>query len=275
MFTAPGAPGAPGSDGKGGITTTSTPSINALQPDDEQMSIWGIWGLTNANVCNDDKDCSLNSLLPEGVQKGTGPIGDSIGVFTDLISQSQVIAGNSLLKLLLALIALGATIKLFLALLNNYIIMTTMPIFAPFIFLTTAIPGRGSAVVGSYFKMLLASALVFIVIHGLFLLLVLMGTSNTNELFGGALESSAEIKWAPPLLGYTTEQIAGGLYRTLLIYALFLYSPSLPDIIKGNLGVPTGNVFFQTIFQRSQAGFGVINEARKRITSYLPGTGEG
>ncbi len=266
MITSPGAPG----EG-----TTTQGNLNTLQPDDREMSIWGIWGTANALVCQGNSDCSINTLLPADLQQDnpqSGVVGKAIGVFTNAFNAGNGIVGNTLIRLLITLIALGATIKLFLALLNNYLILTTMPIFAPFVFLTAAIPGRSGSVISNYFKMLLAASLVFIAIYGIFLFLVLIGNSEGNKLFGGALESSAIIKWGPPLLGYSTDQIAGGIYKTILIYAVYLFAPSVPDLIKGNLGVPTGNVFFQTVFQRTTANFGFINQVRARASTYLPGS---
>jgi hypothetical protein len=265
MITSPGSPG----------EGTSDATLKTLQPDDREMSIWGIWGTANALVCQNNNDCSINTLLPADLQQdnpASGVVGKAIGVFTNAFNAGNGIVGNTLIRLLITLIALGATIKLFLALLNNYLILTTLPIFAPFVFLTAAIPGRSGSVIANYFKMLLAASLVFIVIYGIFLFLVLIGTSDTHGLFNNALTTSAIVKWGPPLLGYSTDQIAGGIYKTILIYAVYLFAPSVPDLIKGNLGVPTGNVFFQTIAQRTTANFGFINQVRARAATYLPGS---
>ncbi|MFQ5492740.1 MAG: hypothetical protein ACE5DX_01095 [Candidatus Dojkabacteria bacterium] len=270
------APGAPGYDifqgGVQGAPGYSGPKINELQPDDYQLGFMNIWSSSAIHICDPDP------LIPTEGELDTCEIGwfPLIGgveetFLTGLFSALGGGLAGDLLKLLLGLVALGAAFKLFLALLNNYIILTTMPIFSPFIFLTAAIPGRTGTIVGNYFKTLLAASLVFIVLYGVFLFLIIVGNSSGLT---GAFRDAGAIEWAPPLLGYGSEasQFGGGIYKIIVVYSVFLFSPSIPDLIKNNMGVPTGNIFFQVVSQRTTALGGLLNETKKRLTSYAPGT---
>lgn len=266
MITAEGSPGGSIQDLSGGISENTEPNLKHLQPDDPQMGIFSIWGTSNANICA-DQGCKVISLIPE-IPDPT--ISNFVGGIAELLGNG--LDQNGLIRLLLSLIALTASFKLFLALLNNYIILTTMPIFSPFIFLVAALPDRRSSVIGNYFKTLLAASLIFIIVYGVFLFLVLVGNS---EDLTPAFQQAGTITWVPPLIGYasTDGTIQPGLYKTIIVYGLFLFTPSIADLVKNNLGVPTGNVFFQTIAQRTQANYGFLQGVRKTAAAYAPGGG--
>ncbi|KXK26499.1 MAG: hypothetical protein TR69_WS6001000503 [candidate division WS6 bacterium OLB20] len=228
-----------------------------LQPDDQEVSIWGVWGSTQVNLCSGgqggESNCEVSSLVPDF--EGGGPALEFIGSVVDKVAgiPGEGSSTNVLISLLLALTALGAAFKLMLALLNNYIILTTMPIFSPLMFLTAAIPGGNgpvNPVIVNYFKMMFASALVFIAVYAIMLFLIVLSLTFEQE-----FQAAGQLVWAPPLVGYTSDQVSGGLYRTIVVYGVFLYLPNIPDLIKDNLGVPKGNVFFENMFRRTRANF--------------------
>ncbi|MBW7953884.1 MAG: hypothetical protein QY330_01560 [Candidatus Dojkabacteria bacterium] len=253
-----------GAEGSPGFEYFDQNQKSELQPDDPKTSIWGVWEATQWNTCvgSNADSCGVNRLIPDLPETNMSWIAESIRLLVPAGGEGN--PTNILVSLLIAITALGAAFKLMLALLNNYIILTTFPIFSPFVFLTAAIPSGGgpiSPVISNYFKMLLASALVFIAIYAILLFLIVLSVSFDQE-FSGA----GNAVWQPPLLGYSDAAVGGGLFKTITVFGIFLYLPSIPDLIKDNLGVAKGNVFFETMFRRT-------NESAKFTAGAVTGLG--
>lgn len=250
LLTAPGAPGREFMDSRLlGLEGQTQDDINYLQPDDPYVSIWAIWGTSNAKIfdCPNDENC-VNNLIPQGIDiEQTGllryigkilPLGEEAAGGGGLVQE----AGNRLLDLVLGLAAFMAAFRLFLALLKNYVTLALSPIYLPWLFFAAAIPSKTKSSIISALKPLAAASLTFIAIYALFLLMIIIGQSNgfNNE----ALKHAGEFKFTPPLLGYSPEQVGNvgtSVTRALIIYVLFLAAPTIPDMINNLLNVQSSN----------------------------------
>jgi hypothetical protein len=267
-----------------GVNNSDTTDIkNVLQPDDPQMSIWNIFSLTKVNVCNtlnSPTKCSFSYLVPKAAQNNI--IGQTIATVLSLADQVNV--GNALIELILALAVFQTAFKLFFILLNNYLVLSFYPVIAPFIFLGAALPSNTNKTLNDFFKTLGGASLSFIVLYALFLLLVIFGYSaaDSSTQLGGAFNQAGQIKWVPPLLGYTEEQIFGAttinnngynVITSLLVFGLYMATPNVLEMVKKFLEV---NSPFQALSQTSKDITDVGKKAVgtvSTITSLLSGRG--
>lgn len=222
--------------------------INYLQPDDPYVSIWAIWGTSNAKIfdCPGDENC-VNNLIPQGIDIEQTGLLKYIGKILPLGEEAAgggVVqeAGNRLLDLVLGLAAFMAAFRLFLALLKNYVTLALSPIYLPWLFFAAAIPSKTKSSIIGALKPLAAASLTFIAVYALFLLMIIIGQSDgfSNE----ALRNAGEFKFTPPLLGYSPDQVGEvgtSVTRALIIYVLFLAAPTIPDMINNLLSVQSSS----------------------------------
>ena len=262
MITAPGAPGAELINSN--YLEQTNPDINYLQPNDPELSIWSIWYTSNSEVCEAD-DCRVSNILPDVGQEN--PFLTFVGIIIqgaeDTSSSTQSAIANPLLNLVIAIAAFAASFKLFMALLKNYVMIIIYAIISPFIFIGVAIPGRTYSTMWNFLRTLFAASLTFVAVYALFLLMVIIGQSENfgDDNFG----QIRDLSYAPPLLGYTNDQIVGSnsIVRTLIIYFLFIFSPSIPEIVKNFLQVqPTGQYLSQVGQDTASAGRKLVSGAR-------------
>jgi hypothetical protein len=233
LITGPFAPGKEFINSQSfGIGDGSQKDIFYMQPDDPAMSVWGIWGLSGAEFCK-GSNCQASAILP--AQGYDNALFSFVGTIAqgavDAATANTPIVSNPLLVLLLGISAFMSMIKLFLALLKNYVTIIMYTIISPFIFLSAAIPSKTYGTVLNYIKTLGAASLSFVAVYTLFLFIVIIGRSADSS---GAIQAISGLNWAPPLLGYDYGQLGGrdGVLRMVIIYSLLLYSPTLPDAVK-------------------------------------------
>lgn len=249
MITQPNSPGyglqdmvAPKLDEEGNEAGESVKYTQVLQPDDPQMSIWAITMTSNQKLCYewgvDIENCQIAQyLFPAGANQYRFS-GILKTIITLPVSLGNII--NPLVELILLLAIFKTAFDLFMVLLNSYITLSVYPIIAPFIFMTTALPSRTHSVITNFIKSLGSASLNFIVIYALFLFLVILGNTsagNTSQL-SPAFNQVGQFKWAPPLLGYSNQQIFditsrgdGGenIITTVVIFGLYM---AIPNIVK-------------------------------------------
>lgn len=234
----------------GRTSDEKVPLNQVLQPDDPQMSVWSIFSLTNVNICkmtSSDRQCTLSYLVPEAARNNF--IGVTISAVLNL-TQSNIAGtiGNGLIELILALATFQTAFKLFFTLLNNYLILSFYPVIAPFVFLGAALPSQTSKTLSNFFKTLGAASLSFIVLYAMFLLLIIFGYSavDSQNSLGDSFNQAGQIKWVPPLLGYTDEQIFDGttfnnnganMITSLLVFGLYMATPNVLAQVKKFLEV--------------------------------------
>lgn len=263
------------------------PDINYLQPDDQAVSIWAVWGTSSADLItcaenSDGEEECFSNLLPNiqsdsAVLEFVGSIVPRIEVATN--QAFGAITSSGLLNLVLGLAAFMASFRLFMALLKSYATLILAPVYLPWLFLAAAIPSRTKSSIVGALKPLLAASLSFIGVYALFLFIIIIGKSPE---FSNAFANASEFKFAPPLLGYSQDQINGtaaslnsSITRGLLIYILFLASPTIPDMINNWLNVQsTGQVVSNagqsTISSVAKIGAGI--GLLKGFSNLIPGT---
>lgn len=263
LITSEGAPGYSFVDSQtfGFENQGDRPDVNFLQPDDPAISIWAVWGTAKTEVfdCDTDPDnpC-VSNILPDLQQA------DYLRFIGKVIKTSEnvtnaalgVVSDSPLLNLILGITALMASFKLFLSLLKSYVMLTLSPVYLPFLFLMAAIPSKTKSSVVNALKPLLAASLSFIAVYVVFLLMIIIG--NAEQLNDPTLQSLGKFDFAPPLLGYSYDQITvnNGLTRTLIIYIMFLATPAIPEMINNMLNVQTSNRMASEAGQNASKGFG-------------------
>jgi hypothetical protein len=133
-----------------------------------------------------------------------------------------------------------------------------------------------------FFKTLGGASLTFIVLYAMFLLLVIFGYSaaGSDTQLSSAFSQAGQIKWTPPLLGYTQGQIfdattinnnGKNIVTSLLVFGLYMATPTVLEMVKKFLEV---NSPFQDI---SRTGKDITEVGKKAmgtvstITSLLSG----
>ncbi len=273
LLTAPGAPGREFMTSTHlGLEGQDEKDINYLQPDDPYVSIWAIWGTSNAKIfdCPEEGEC-MNNLIPTGIDiEQTGllryigrvlPLGEE-AAGGGLVQE----AGNRLLDLVLGLAAFMAAFRLFLALLKNYVTLALSPIYLPWMFFIAAIPSKTKSSIINALKPLAAASLTFIAVYALFLLMIIIGQS---ENFGNeALKEAGQFRFTPPLLGYSPDQVGEvgtSVTRALIIYVLFLAAPTIPDMVNGLLNVQSSSQLASQIGGTTSKAAGQVFGGFRRI----------
>ncbi len=264
-----------------GFTDQHNNDVFYLQPDDPQLSVWAIWGTSNAEIfpedCigNDDKAC-ISQLLPNM----EGQNNDALRFVGNLIQHSEEavgaiagnVAGNGLLNLILGLTALMASFRLFLTLLKSYVLLTLSPLYLPWMFLFAAIPSKTKSSVINAIKPLAAASLSFVAVYVLFLIIVIIGRSN--EMNNAVFQNIGEFSFTPPLLGYDPDSLIMAdqtITRTLIIYILFLASPAIPDMVNSFLNVQTSSQLAGQVGQNASKGFNALLGGIQSLPKGLPG----
>ena len=276
-------------DSSGVATTDKIDIKSALQPDDPQMSIWTVMNLSGSNICNrngwlsgqttqqiNSKDCSFDFIVPkQATNMLLGGVVDTVvkGISSTGVGQA---ATSVLIELILALAIFQTALKLFFNLLNSYLTLSIFPIVAPWIFLGAAIPNNLTKTLNDFFKLMGAACLNLIAIYACFLLLVILGQASAGSSSGltDAFNRAGQIGWAPPLLGYSNQQVfdansiqsgtnGGNIISSLLIFGLYMAIPGISDMIKKFLEVVSP---FQEVATKTQADItGVGRQAAATI----------
>lgn len=238
-----------------------TPIQNVLQPDDLQMSIWSVFKTSNAKVCGklpiigtpvspgQTDQCQFAQYVAPAAVRNT---------FTAISNKLVSIIGtlgieNVLIDLALIVLILTTQLKLLKRLLTDYLILSFFPILSPWLFLVAALPNRTTKIITDYVKILGFSALNMVIIYACFLILLVMGYSSkdtsvetTGFQLGESFKATSQLKWVPPMLGYSYGQIVGGdsltdnanIITTVIIIAFFMAIPRIPEEIQTMMQVP-------------------------------------
>jgi hypothetical protein len=228
---------------------------NVLQPDDPQMSVWTIFNTTEKRICLMDTadeltpECAISKYIMPKVVTSNGVlivINRIMGVMQDIF-QSDI--GNLFLELLIQLLIFQVGFKIFMLLLNDYLTLSLYPIIAPWVFLTAALPSRTNQTINNFIKTLGSAALDFIVVYALFLFLIIIGQTSvgSQNQISAAYSQIGQLRWTPPLLGYSKDQIYGlttvanggnNIISTLLIFGIFTGVPTIVEMVKKMFELP-------------------------------------
>ena len=267
----------PGSTIVNGVNVTGGTQIkNILQPDDQQMSLWAVFYTSNAQVCgkinifgvetavdttpNATANCEWSKFMAPTAMYGI--FGSIInGIFKAL---SMTGLGNVLVEVAMLFLIISTELKILKRLLTDYLILSFFPILSPWLFLVAALPNRTSKVIGDFVKILGWSALNMIIIYACFLILIVLGYSSAKTVdvlgdngvpitgatfqLGDAFKGASQLKWVPPMLGYSYGQIVGDssvtgsngntIITTIIIIAFFMAIPRIPEEIQSWMQVP-------------------------------------
>ena len=253
---------------------------NTFQPDDPQMSLWSVFSTSNAQVCgkmfaflgtptmldvtqNQVKNCEFSKFVAPNALYGV--YGGVINSVMTVLSFANL--GNVLVEVALIIFIISTQLKILKRLLTDYLMLSFFPILSPWLFLVAALPNRTSKVLGDFVKILGWSALNMIIIYACFLILIVLGYSSASPVtadsvdasgkiitgsqfqLGDAFKQASQLKWVPPMLGYSYGQIVGqsgqggltsnnALITTIIIIAFFVAIPRIPDEIQKWLQVP-------------------------------------
>lgn len=201
-----------------------------LSPASTTMSVFQIYGTSKAGKVG----TQVGNL--DIVEINAGDNGQVANVFSSLANgilamgtkganaaSTENSTFNSLLVLILCVAALYSMFKLFFVLLKDYFFLIFMPIFSPFTFALSALPGQDKNI-SQWFINYSASILSFVAVYAIFILMVLFG--------GGYMyPGNPEFLPIPALLGM---QAAPDItfFLSLMSYALFIIAPMVPEQIK-------------------------------------------
>ncbi len=161
-----------------------------------------------------------------------------------------------LLILVVAIIILFATVKIFWVLLVSYINIIIGVLIAPIQLMLSAIPGQNTF--GSWISNLLKNILVFPATVGMFILAFIL--SDLSKISGD------QNLWVPPLLGLWGEK-TGQAIGGLLGFGIILMTPKVADIIK--------SMFEKKPFAAGAAIGEALGPAKRTVrTAGLYGAGE-
>lgn len=248
------------------------PGRQAVQIDDEYMSIWQIWGTANPSIFTAlRQDGSNFNLVPDGgILNNSGIIQNVASSFGQLVGRNDGGAGSDmihsaagiLIDLVFSFAALVATFRLFMELLRAYLTLILMPAVSPIIFLFAGIPSLTSNMIGMFVRSMLSSALSFVAVYAVFLIVIILSYENF-------VHNSTFI---PPLLGYTEQanfNVGGGIIKSLAAYGVFLMTPIIPKKIQETLQAGGDSAFGEAISQGTQQGLGYAMMLGNAITTQV------
>jgi hypothetical protein len=221
------------------------PLLKSIQPDNENLSVWRVFGESGAADVI-DPNSATGTLQIIGPNTGspltnlfTSSLTSIIGTLSGFLKDANgnpVIGANAaningVIALILSIGAFFAMFKVFFALLKEFIIMLFYPIFSPFFFAISALPGQSKSVM-NYIRTLLSSVLSFVAVYAVFVMIIFLGK---NFIIG-----DTQINTAPPLLGFASSGVNIGILSSLAAYGLFVLTPNIPGMVKSALAVSEG-----------------------------------
>lgn len=280
LITSPGAPGFEFMNNKHlGLKGQVNDDIYYLQPDDPYVSIWAIWGTSKAEIFPDDciadpdKPC-MSNILPSmdenvGVLSFVGKVLD-VGE-TVVSGLAGTPFGNSMLNLILGIIALMSMVRLFFALLKNYVILILSPVYLPWMFLLAAIPSKTKSSITNALKPLAAASLSFVAVYVLFLIMIIIGRSA--EINSALFKDIGQFTFVPPLLGYNADSTAvldQTVTRSIIIFILYLGAPTIPGMINELFQVPNSSQLASQIGQNASQGSKIMFSGIQKGVKSIP-----
>ncbi len=177
------------------------------------------------------------------------PIIEVVPILGDIPILGNIIAfilGTPLAAIFLISAMLTAFFQLFLGLITAYTMIILNVIFAPFLIMFSAVPGRGGNL-GNWIRGLLGNVLIFPAVFGAFVLVAALLDYNDPWLFSGAFGSFDQP--LPLFAGFDNNFI-----RYILAYGIILASAGIPDFIKNLIGAQTPAQLGQAVGAASGAG---------------------
>lgn len=215
----------------------------------ERIGINQLGSVAAVNLCPDDANEQISESVCSISNSGVLSFVNGILNFffgRDGETGAQVVLGT-VLNLLFSLVAIVVSFRIAKRLLIKLVILMFMPIAAPFIFATIAIPGQGTKNLISYLKGMAAASLFFIVTYIIFTTTLVL----TNEAFFSSIPNINTYEFRPPLLGdlgaFVTNTVdsgvgsglgASGFLFSIVGAFLFLSIPKILDTINEKLDVP-------------------------------------
>lgn len=214
----------------------------------ERIGVNELGSLAAVNICPEGNSDQISESVCSVSNSGVLSFANGVLNFffgRDGESGAQVVLGT-VLNLLFSLVAIIVSIRIAKRLLIKLVILMFMPIAAPFIFATLAIPGQGTKNLISYLKGMAAASLFFIVTYIIFTTTLVL----TNEAFFNSIPNVSSYEFRPPLLGDLGAFVSGavnsgvssglgasGFLFTIVGAFLFLSTPKILDMINEKLEV--------------------------------------
>lgn len=148
-----------------------------------------------------------------------------------------------LVMFIVLLAVLVQMFRLLWELISSYIAIFVTTIFAPFIILSSSLPGRGGKM-DMWWKSLLGNALVFPAVFAAFLFAGVFLGSTDNKDFTQTL---------PLFAGLPVE-----ILRVIIAYGIVLGTPAIPGMVKKAIGVPDIGGLSKEALQGFDRGRGVV-----------------
>ncbi len=224
-----------------------------IQPDDPLMSVWLVFGA--ADIKLDAADLAGLQIVPQyDVINRVPLIGgliSSLGKGLEGTLDNGVGGGaaSGIINLVFAISLFMASIKIFLKLMQAYITMLILPGVAPLMFLIAALPSMTSKMISAFVNPMLGSALKFILVYTLFLVIIVITYEPLLEGF----------QFTPPLLGYGDGSSVGATansLKVLIAYGLYLSIPVIVDGLDKQIGAMGGGEYFGNIAKETKSSAG-------------------
>lgn len=247
--------------------TKTIESSTAVQIDDKWMSVWSVFGtadldLVKNNTEDGEQGTELSITPDDSVLRAAGPIQAIAGSMAFLMESNdnmQSLAGQ-LLSLIFGFAALTASLRVFMSLLNSYLVLIVYPIISPLLFLAAAIPSMTMKITTGFFKTMLAASLTFVAIYALYLFIVVISYEPLIQQFS----------FLPPLLGYEKNITVGtNLVKVLIGYGLFISAPLIPDLIKQAFEATGAEAFGKNIGDTTKSAGNTALGALQGITGLI------
>lgn len=207
----------------------------------ERISVGQVASAVEVDLCSEGSNTSNCVFRNSGV---LNLVNFFLGVFFGDDSAGAVVLGP-ILNLLFGIVAIIVSFRIAKRLLVKLLTLMFMPIIAPFIFATLAIPGQGTKNLVQFLKQMGAASLFFIVTYIIFTTSLVF----TNQAFFNSIPNADTYRFRPPLLGdlgtLVTDSTAGAVNEsntsmfllTIVGAFLFLATPKILDNIDEALGI--------------------------------------
>lgn len=217
------------------------PKDRGLYADDERLTWFGSGA--SINISDEDADQDLeantqtffNSLLGDTI---FSVVDGALGLIFDVAGAGWT---GDIIAFFLSILLLLTGLRILWRLLQKYLVFVLMPVFAPFVFATVAIPGNGTKQIMQFLKFMWSASLFYIVTYTMFLLAIIFASNSFQE----AIPDLSTAMYIPPMLGIDSIVQSGGnviasalnsFIFGLLAIMIYLNIPHTLDQIDASLG---------------------------------------
>lgn len=245
----PGSPGNQVYTNRPDQDSTDETEDRGLYADDYKVNVWHIRDRIDLRPSAEGVATDIGNSLDT-----TDAAGSLLkGIFNVIAIFVRILPGDegggeyawfgNIINIIVGLATFWTALRIFWHLLQKYLLMTVMPIFSPFVFATSAIPGTGTKNIMNYAKMLGSGSAAYVVTYFMFLLTMVF----TSPGFVSSAPSVQFSGYVPPLLGIseflrTQAGQAGGTTLGQLVFILvglgiYFSIPKTLENIDNSLGV--------------------------------------